>query len=731
MAERSRYLALRGLAFAGLAAATLAMPAMALGCLYLLRPVVSGWPGPQVSQALELDAIPHHASVPLVAFVAVFAVGSAGLALVTRAMRLNRLSAALVLLSGVGLWTYLIEAGSVFVVLQVSLAEALRHAASMQSVYLAGALAGLAGALVAREPTGSRRAVTLIVYAVTVGALLDLLAVVVPHGREGGVVGEVATSFVPPVAAALIVPTAVLLLITSRGLSRRNRSAWRIALALLGLSALLHLLHGLDYADASVTGVITIALVARRRDFVSRTDPHARLPALERIAGFVAAAFVFGFLAIVVNRVAADLPVHAGRAAVAALRALVGLAPGGRSFFRGNFGDWLPWAVVGIEAVGVARGVAAWLAPWRHQLGADERAASRAADLVRRYGVDTLAPFALRADKDRFFYEDPAASPDAGTVLVAYRAVRGVAIITGDPVGPPQLVEAALRSFLDGVVRERGWRPTVLGASSRYLDTYRALGLKTLYHGDEAVLDVKTFSLEGPPMRTARQAVHRVERRGYRAEVRYAGDVPPSLWDELREIEAEWLGGRPKTGFVMQLDDLGALGGTDALFVIGRSPDGAVAGFLHLAVCPASRSLSLSSMPRRRTTPNGFNAFLISAAASWGREHDFVALSLNFSPFAGLLASGAEPSGVRRLERRALLAVKRRLELQLDNLAVFNRQFAPHWEPRFVAFERHSDLPRALVAMLAAEGYLPFAARVRGRSWTPVRVPPMAPAPVA
>ncbi len=618
MASRLRELERQGARLVALGLAIVLAPTLAIGCLYLLRAPVARWPGPRVPDALALDAIPHHASVPLVVFVALYALAGALLAAACRAVGLNRLAAALVLLTGVGAWSYVMAAASVFVVLQVPATEAFRRAASMQSVYLAAAIAGLAGALLARKPAAGRGSVTLIVYAVTVGAGLDLLAATVPHDRRaGGLVSDLASSFLLPSAAALIVTVAVLLFITARGLSRRNRTAWRIATALLGLSSVLQLLHGLDYADAAVSGVVMLLLVARRNDFTASSDPSVRLPALEILAGSVASAFVFALSAIVVNRIAADLPVRAGAATLGALRALVGFAPRGREYLRSGFGDWFPWAVVGIEAVGLARAALVATAPWRHQLSRDERGATRAAAIVRRHGVDTLAPFALRGDKDRFIYAPPGAPDDEveQAVLVSYRVVRGVAIIAGDPIGPTALLPEALGAFLE-LARARGWKPTVLGAAARHLECYRALGLRTLYHGDEGVLDVKTFSLEGPPMRTARQGVHRVERRGYRAEVRYARDITPECWLELRALESEWLGRRAKTGFVMQLDDLARLGGTDAVFVLGRAPDGSIAGFLHLARCPAASALSLSSMPRRRETPNGFNAWLINAAAS-------------------------------------------------------------------------------------------------------------------
>jgi lysyl-tRNA synthetase class 2 len=114
-------------------------------------------------------------------------------------------------------------------------------------------------------------------------------------------------------------------------------------------------------------------------------------------------------------------------------------------------------------------------------------------------------------------------------------------------------------------------------------------------------------------------------------------------------------------------------------------------------------------MPRERSTPNGFNEWLICETVEWARENGFARISLNFAPFAALLAPEAELSRVQRLERQALLRLKGRF--QLDNLLLFNRKFFPRWQRRFVVYERRLDLPRVGIAALSAEAYLPFSGR--------------------
>ena len=108
-------------------------------------------------------------------------------------------------------------------------------------------------------------------------------------------------------------------------------------------------------------------------------------------------------------------------------------------------------------------------------------------------------------------------------------------------------------------------------------------------------------------------------------------------------------------------------------------------------------------------TPNGFNEWLVCESVAWARGNGFRRISLNFAPFAAVLAPGAELTGGQRVQRRALLALKG--HFQLDNLLLFNRKFFPDWQRRFVVFESRLDLPRIGLAALAAESYLPFAGR--------------------
>ncbi len=681
--------------------AGIAIAAAATGWLYVLGPS-GGVPGPRIGEALPLDELARRGASPLAVFVLVWAAAAAALGLLARALKADRPTAAVLLALGVGFWTYLTTGVSIAIVRQIPPSDAFHAAASLRAVYLPAALAGFAGAVVGRRPRRDATSAPLLL-AVLVGAVggLGMLdAVLPPHGDS--LLASLVPAGVRPLAHALVPPLGLALLLVARGLARRKHRAWQLALVLLGAIGTLHVLHRFD-EGAIAALLVALLLVAFRHHFTARGDPRSHPRVALHAAAFLAAIYAYGAVALWWNRLAADRPYTLSFATRETTDALLFRTTRGSPHLAGPIGEWFPVSVLLLGLVATAAIVAAWLAPWRHRVRqqADERETVRA--LVQAWGMDTLAPFVLRGDKSYFFSEDRQA-------FLAYRVVGGVAIVSGDPIGSPDLFDGLVGRFAEHA-HARDWRIAILGASERRLELYRAHGLHALYHGDEAVVDTASFSLDGRAIRKVRQSVHRLQRAGYRAELLHPREIPPPLRDKLEAVARAWRGAEPNRGFVMALDALFRLDDEDAVFAIGFDPDGEPAGFLHFAASRCAAALSLSSMPRLRTTPNGFNEWLVCETVDWARAQGYERISLNFAPFAALLTPDAELSTVQRAERRALLALKG--HFQLDNLLTFNRKFLPGWERRFVVYERRRDLPRVGIAALAAEAYLPFSGRKR------------------
>ncbi len=661
------------------------------GWLYMIGPQ-AGVPGPRVADVLPLDELSHHSSAPLILFVGAWAVAGGLLGLVGRILRIDRLTAGLLLALLVGLVLDTGSAASIAVVRQIPAQHAFDRASGLPAVYLAAAVAGLGGALLGRPRTSGRRAATVLAAAVAVVGALDVVRALLPGSHT--IIGGLAPDAVSAIAAAFGVPIGAALLLSARSLARGQRVAWVAATSLLVVSIGLHALHRFNDGGVLAT-VVLLGLVASRGDFRSSPDPTAPRRVLVRLVVSMLTLPLFGLAAIWINRTTADRPFSAGFALHETLVSTIG---SGTGHLESPFGDWFPLSVLILAALGIAWTLAAAVAPWRYQLEQVKSERTTVRSLVATWGADTLAPFALRADKSYFLAEDESA-------FLAYRVVGGVAIVSGDAIGAPDAVEPLLIRFLS-FAQHRGWRVAVLGAAEPSLPLYRRLGMHAVYHGEEAILEVASFSLDGRAIRKVRQSVLRLAREGYTAQVLRPAQIPTPLRDELEKIAAMWRAGEPQKGFVMALDALFSVDDDHSVFVIGLGPTGRPEGFIHFVSSPAAPALSLSSMPRLRSTPNGFNEWLICETVAWARGNDVERISLNFAPFAALLAVGASLEPLQRVERRALQSLKG--QFQLDNLLRFNEKFGPGWSRRYVVVERRRDLPRVSVAALAAESYLPF-----------------------
>ncbi len=463
----------------------------------------------------------------------------------------------------------------------------------------------------------------------------------------------------PEAARVLTVAFGLGLIWLARSLRKRRHRAWQLAVAVVVGSAVLHLAKGLDFEEATVSLLLLVALVRWRRRFDVPGDPASVRPVLAAGAGLAAIAAIL----LAEELRGTDLP----------RRAADGLE--------------------GLGLILVAAALYFWLRPLGQAVAqtVGERRVARA--LVETYGSDSLSFFALRRDKSYLF------SPSRRAFL-AYRVVGGTALVSGDPVGDEDELDALLAE-LRRVARAHGWRIAVVGASAGQLDRYRRFGLKPVPMGEEAVLRPDEFSLEGRPIRKVRQSVTRLEKAGYRLRVVAAAEADPDLRARLEAVSDEWRGRQPERGFSMATDDLY---GEGTLLALAEDADGELGGFLHLVPSPAGGGWSLSTMRRRPHAPNGLTEFLIAETLAWAKREGASELSLNFCAFTDFLSRERATAWWQRLARRGLLLADN--VFQLERLYAFNRKFFPEWRPRYVCVEQLTDLPAVGLAYLHVEGLL-------------------------
>jgi lysyl-tRNA synthetase class 2 len=482
-------------------------------------------------------------------------------------------------------------------------------------------------------------------------------------------------------------------LVIAGGLARRQRRAWSTAVILLVVAGVSHIVKGLDVPEAGVNLGMAVVLVMARREFDARPGPGSVRRAVVALPMLVLGVWAFGVLAILAHSDDIAPRPSLAAAATAALRGAVGLSPGIRVVAKA--GGWVPGV---LPLLGVAVVVVAFALVFRPVVEGLRRDADderRALDLVRRFGSDTLAYFALRADKNYFF---------AGDAMVSYAYLWNLGLVSGDPVGSPEDVPAAMERFV-AWARGQGWGIAILAGRADLADLYADLGLQPFYLGDEAILDPRSFSLEGRAIRKVRQSCHRLERLGYRLDFRSDGDVDPDLRDALGAVTRSWRGRAPERGFTMALDREPSPRDPDCLTVVARDEAGVARGYLHLVPCYGpDHGYSLDQMRRRQGAPSGLTEWMIARTTQELAGRGARRFSLNFAFLGGLFGSETRLTPLQRVEA----ALARRLNpfFQIESLRDFNAKFFPAWIPRYIYYEPPLGLPRVALAYLEAEAFL-------------------------
>jgi lysyl-tRNA synthetase class 2 len=507
---------------------------------------------------------------------------------------------------------------------------------------------------------------------------------------------------------------AIVLALLAAACRRRLRAAWWLVFLLMALPVALARLGQtvtgqLAYLPALVVTATAVVLLLRsRREFTARIERGNTWKALGVLVLLLSFGILVGWLLL--RMAPGTLATPTDRLAWSSDHVLGGL--GDDTDLTGIVGRgprWITFICGLLGGLAFLAAVAVLLRPRQARRSLDPHDEARIREQLTRFGEsDSLGYFATRRDKTVMWSPGQRAA-------IAYRVVGGASLAAGDPVGAPEGWAGAIGAWL-AEAKYFGWTPAVMGASETGARAYVSAGMDALELGDEAVLEVRDFSLDGGSMRVVRQAVQRVERAGYTVRIRRHADVPAEDMAAVVTDADRWRDTETERGFSMALSRLGDQ--TDGRCVLVECLDADGTRRALLSFVPwGGRGLSLDLMRRDRTAENGVNEFMVAALVHHARLLGIDRISLNFAMFRATFEGGERIGAgpVLRLWRGLLLLGSR--WWQLESLYRANAKYQPAWFPRYLCYADRRDLVRIGVASAIAEGFVsPPRLRIRRRA---------------
>jgi phosphatidylglycerol lysyltransferase len=465
------------------------------------------------------------------------------------------------------------------------------------------------------------------------------------------------------------------LLLLSQALARRVDAAWTLTVGALVLGIASQMLKGADYEEATLLILLLMIVVAARHEYTRPSTLFQTFSGLwfTGVTLVVLATVVLGVFAFRHVQYSDDLfwSFSLRGQAPRALRATVG-------------------AAVVLLAVGIRQLLRPSSPPLPIPSPAELVEAERTLGAQRW----TTAFLVFLRDKGLLWNEDRSAF-----LMYAVRGRTWVAL--HDPVGPAAAVPGLIRQFLE-MVDDADGVPVFYQVRKEFLHHYADFGLAFAKAGEEALVPLDGFSLEGGARKKMRFTYNRLEHDGASMRIVPAADVP-ALMPTLREVSDAWLASKDaaEKGFSLGFFDADYL---SHFPVVVLEVNGRIEAFANIWPGPGKVELSVDLMRHRPSAPKNAIEGLFIYLMLWGRAEGYQRFNLGMAPLSGLEPTALAPV---RVKVASFLYRYGQSFYNFQGLRAFKDKFRPTWEPRYLAYPGALALPRVLadVSALIAGGY--------------------------
>nr|WP_216671356.1 bifunctional lysylphosphatidylglycerol flippase/synthetase MprF [Mangrovicoccus sp. HB161399] len=530
-----------------------------------------------------------------------------------------------------------------------------------------GAIAPVLGAVSSLAPLALAAMVFLAGAAMMAGSLLP------PTDRVAAELQRLVP--LPMVEGGALASSAIgaCLVVVAHGLLRRVEGAWWLAMAALAAGFAASLAHGLDYSRAAVMAAAFAVLLPARREFYRATRLTRNVMGLRWclmmacLALALLSVLFFAHKAVPYEtelwwQFAADQ--NAPRALRAALVALVAM-------------------LLLVLRFALRPGRLSAELPTAAEL-------DHAAEIIRAQ-PDPLANVALTGDKPLLF-------SDSGKSFLMYNIQGRSWIALHDPAGDPAEAAQLAWTFSDAANAANA-RPVFYSVSAGSMPLWVEMGLALHKFGEEAVVPLGAFSLEGGPRKRLRTSHNRALRDGLAFEM-HAPPHSAAFIESLRPISEAWLTSKAggEKGFSVGAFDPDYLARTPIATV---TFGGRTVAFANLWATGQKARATLDLMRHADDAPNGLMEFLFTELLLHYKAEGFAEFSLGNAPLSGLEARRGGPLTARL---GAFVYRHGRQFYNFEGLRAFKDKFDPKWEPVYVAIPARANLVAVAADVVALIG---------------------------
>jgi phosphatidylglycerol lysyltransferase len=482
-----------------------------------------------------------------------------------------------------------------------------------------------------------------------------------------------------PVSNYFVLAAGFFLLITAAFMLKGLRTTWWLAMILSVVSFIGHITKAIDYEEATVALLIIAILLFTRREYYVRNNPRLRYVGLQTALYSIAAILVYGILGFYMldkKHFNADFSLAQSVLNTLANYFLVGnnMSVPHNAFGRGfiisiNIGGFLSMTFLLYTLV----------RPYVIRGNASEQDLKRAASLLTSYGKSSLDYFKTYSDKMIFC--------DEGTeAFISYRIAGNYAAVLENPVGSNETEIKKCILLFDTYCYENSLKSVYYRVPEESLTLYLEMGKKYMFIGQEAAVDLETFSLDGGSRKSLRNAINKVKERGYKSTIHHP-PIKDGLLQKLKSVSDEWLSysGRNEIVFSQGMFVWNEL--KQQTLITVENAEEKVVAFLNIIPDYAPSEGTYDLMRKTTDAPNGIMDYILIELFNFLKSKQYGWINLGFAPMAGL-------HDAQTLKEKSMKFAYERIRsfAQYKGLREFKDKYDPVWNNKYIIYENDYDL---------------------------------------
>jgi phosphatidylglycerol lysyltransferase len=469
------------------------------------------------------------------------------------------------------------------------------------------------------------------------------------------------------------------LLVTAAFMLRGLRTAWWFALALSIISIFGNIAKGIDYEEATIAFLIVGSLIATRKEYHVKTNPKLGTVGLQTAMLSMAAVMLYG----VVGFYFLDKRhFHIDFNIFQSFRYTL------QNFFLIGSNDLVPHDAFARDFIylikisgfaSISFLIYSLVRPYVFRITPEEEEIRQAKSLTKQFGNSALDFFKTYSDKLIF------APPDLNG-FIAYRVSRNFAVVLENPVAVN--IEEMKRCIISfgKYAYENGLKEIYYRVPKESLLVYNELSKKSLFLGQEGVVDLNKFSLEGGEKKSIRNAINKIKEQGYTTHI----NTPPlrdGLIQKLKAVSDEWLKLTEREEIIFSQGMFVEKEIKEQTVISVENSEEKIIAFLNIIPDFVKDEGTYDLLRKTADAPNGIMDYILVELFKYFKASGIQYVNLGFAPMSGL----DDPHNFT--EKSMKFAYEKiRSFSHYKGQRDYKDKFNPRWNDKFLIYSNDYDL---------------------------------------